>query len=100
MDVDHLKKLFLENKGDVIVKGKNTQWKVISYILKLVSPTFCRVLDYEMKKGHDAIIDLSIYDNDNIEILLKYVYYKYMVNDINTFKNPILLCELVRLFDI
>lgn len=102
MDTNQLKELFEENKGDIIIKGKgkNKQWHVISYILKRISPVFKKMLTNDLKEKSSSIIDLSHYDNDNIDFMLKYVYYKYVITDLNMIKSPLLLCELVHIFDI
>lgn len=103
MDASQLEKLFEENKGDVIIKGKDgREWNVISYILKRISPVFEKTLTHDSKENPTSIIDLSQYDNCNIDIMLRYIYCKDIESEIIKFMSvdPILLCELVHIFNV
>jgi hypothetical protein len=102
---DQQKKLFEENRGDIIIKGQNGKtWNVISHIIKIASPAFDLKISQNkekksfFKRNKTKIYDMKNHNNDNIDIMLRYIYYKYMVTDISKF-NPSLLCQLVSLLD-
>lgn len=95
MDKIMLKELFEQNTGDIVIKTKDREFNVISHILSLVSPAFKK----EIENSITRTIDLSFYYSDNVETMLKYIYFKDMSTDTNLY-DANKLCDIVHLFDL
>src|SRR5437868_4531454 len=95
MDIALLEKLYESNSGDVIIVTKNKTIKVLSNIIKTISPTIDRMLTNETEGEETGKIDMSHYHPDNVDKIFRYIYYK----EIKFNKDPILNCELFMMLE-
>ncbi|AYV82815.1 MAG: hypothetical protein Hyperionvirus2_183 [Hyperionvirus sp.] len=65
-----LKNMYEENNGDVVVRSKSKEFKVLSVIITAGSALFKSMVE----KG--GAIDYTKYEDDTIDSLLRYIYYQ------------------------
>jgi len=100
MNKIRLCELYQSNVGDVEIKTKTSSKNVISYFLTKISPFFDTMLNkFTFDEKKTKYIDLSSYNENSLDLILRYIYYELDFLEIN---NEILqknICEIILLFD-
>lgn len=72
----NMKKMYEENKGDIIIKSKTREFRVHSLLLSLNSSLFKSMFSHEMEEKKSKIINYENYDDETIDLFLRYLYYQ------------------------
>jgi hypothetical protein len=97
-----LEALYERNDGDVKVTTAIGERTAISHFLKFVSPMFDKALTSKMREGKEGVIDLSHYNPEYVDVMLRCIHYDTSGKSLQKYDKPehaADLCELYTMAD-
>jgi len=93
----NLKGMYEENNGDIFIRSKMKEFRVHRLIICLNSVLFKSMFSHEMEEKKSNVVDYSKYDDETIDLFLRYLYYQPALFDkisLDEFEKKSLLLEL------